>query len=233
MRGNRGARMNKFPLALTIGFAVILGGCFEERGNNNFGSGGTGTSGPGGEDPPAFNQAPTISGSPPPAVLEGEVYEFAPTASDPDGDSLTFRITRKPRWATFNPTTGQLSGTPQKEDVGNFTNIQISVSDGQLTASLKDFDVTVDQVAAGTVTLSWFPPTHNSDGTALTDLTGYRIYYGRNPHTLQRTIVLDNPGLSSYLVENLPPAVWHFAMTSVNSRGVESNRSSTVSKTIS
>jgi hypothetical protein len=225
--------MNKFPLALTIGFAVILGGCFEEKWNDIPGSGGTGTGGPGGEDPPAFNQAPTISGSPPPAVLEGEVYEFAPTASDPDGDSLTFSITRKPRWATFNRMTGQLSGTPQNEDVGNFTNIQISVSDGQLTASLKDFDVTVDQIAAGSVTLSWLPPTHNSDGTALTDLTGYRIYYGRNPNTLQRTIVLNNPGLSSYFVDNLPPAVWHFAMTSVNSRGVESNRSPTVSKTIS
>ena len=225
--------MNKFPLALTIGFAVILGGCFEESWKDIPGSGGTGTGGPGGEDPTAVNQAPTISGSPPPAVLEGEVYEFAPVASDPDGDSLTFSITRKPRWATFNPTTGQLSGTPQEEDVGNFTNIQISVSDGHLTASLTDFDVTVDQIAAGAATLSWLPPTHNSDGSALTDLTGYRIYYGRNPNTLRRTIVLDNPGLSSYLVENLPPAIWHFAMTSVNSRGVESNRSPTVSKTIS
>jgi hypothetical protein len=33
-------------------------------------------------------------------------------------------------------------------------------------------------------------------------------------------------------VENLSPSVWYFAMTSLNSRGVESERSGTASKTI-
>jgi hypothetical protein len=37
---------------------------------------------------------------------------FAPTTADPSGQTLTFSIQNPPAWATFNPSTGQLSGTP-------------------------------------------------------------------------------------------------------------------------
>ena len=97
--------------------------------------------------PPAGNvdnQAPTISGQPSQAILEGELYEFAPTASDPDGDALEFSIARKPAWANFDRSTGRLWGTPSAGDVGNFTNIAISVSDGPATATLAAFDISVN-----------------------------------------------------------------------------------------
>ena len=129
--------------------------------------------------------------------------------------------------------TGRLTGTPGAADVGNFTNIAITVSDGEASAALSNFDITVDAVAFGTATLSWNPPTENIDGSALTDLSGYRIYYGRSETQLNRTVVIDNPGLTRYVVENLAQANWHFAMTSVNAEGVESRRSPTVRKTIS
>ena len=77
------------------------------------------------------------------------------------------------------------------------------------------------------------PPTENSDGTALTDLAGYRIYYGRSASALDQVVAIGNPGLTSYLVENLSPARWYFSMTTLNSRGVESGRSATASKTVS
>jgi len=86
--------------------------------------------------------------------------------------------------------------------------------------------------APGSATLSWYPPTQNVGGSALTNLAGYRIYYGRADNALNQRIELDNPGLTRYVVEDLSPAKWHFAMTAVNSRGVESKRSATVSKTI-
>ena len=183
--------------------------------------------------PAAQNVPPTIAGSPSSSVLEGEPYDFTPIAADPDGDSLEFTILRKPSWATFDRATGRLSGTPDGEDVGNFTNIAISVSDGQAAALLGNFNITVDQIALGTATISWNPPTENSDGSALTDLAGYRIYYGRDSKNLTRSIALSNPGLTRYVVENLPQARWYFSMTSVNSGGRESARSATTSKTIS
>jgi hypothetical protein len=183
--------------------------------------------------PAAVNQTPTISGAPPRTIVEGDFYEFMPSAADPDGDALSFAISRKPGWANFDRATGRVSGTPGTEDVGNFTNIAITVTDGRATASLGNFDITVDAIAFGSATLSWNPPTENNDGSALMNLASYRIYYGRDANQLTHTVVIDNPGLTRFVIENLGPSIWHFAMTSVNSSGVESSRSPTVSKTIS
>lgn len=180
------------------------------------------------------NQAPTIAGTPPREIVEGQTYDFTPTATDADGDGLEFSIAQKPAWAQFNKSTGRLWGTPGAGDVGTFANIGISVSDGTAAASLAAFDISVNAVAAvdGSVTLSWMPPTHNDDGTPLTDLAGYRVYYGRDRDNLTQVVELDNPGLTRYVIENLSPDRWFFAMTAVNSVGAESNRSPTAAKTI-
>ena len=76
------------------------------------------------------NYAPLISGTPAGSVLTDESYNFQPAASDADGDTLAFSITGKPAWATFDTTTGRLSGTPAVIDVGTYGNIVISVTDG-------------------------------------------------------------------------------------------------------
>lgn len=216
----------KIRLVGILGAALVLGACLEEpddnRGGLDFGGGGV-----------SLNQPPTITGSPGSNVLEGQFFEFLPSASDPDGDRLEFSIARKPAWAQFDRSSGRLWGTPDATDVGSFTNIGISVSDGQATAALRAFDISVNQVAAGTATLSWEPPTENADGTPLTDLAGYRIYYGRNQANLTQVVVVNNPGLTRYVIENLTPARWHFEMTSVNADGAESQRTEATSKTIS
>ena len=186
--------------------------------------------------PPAGNvdnQAPAISGQPSEAILEGQLYEFTPTANDPEGDVLEFSVARKPGWANFDKATGRLWGTPSAGDVGTFAGIEISVSDGAANATLAAFDISVNSVAAGSATLSWLPPTRNRDGTTLVDLAGYRIYYGRDQGNLTQVVELDNPGLTRYMIENLSPDRWFFAMTAVNQDGVESPRTDTVSKTIS
>ena len=51
--------------------------------------------------------APTISGAPPTSVVQGTQYAFQPTASDVNGDVLTFSIVNKPAWATFTTSTGR------------------------------------------------------------------------------------------------------------------------------
>jgi hypothetical protein len=92
------------------------------------------------------NRAPSISGSPVTSVDEGSSYSFTPTGSDPDGDSLTFSITNRPQWATFNANTGSLTGTPDTESAGTYGSIVISVSDGSDSASLNSFSITVNDV---------------------------------------------------------------------------------------
>lgn len=217
---------SKFSLALILIATAALNGCFDDSSENSL-------SGNRPDPPSAGNRAPTIAGTPTPTIIEGELYEFVPSAADADGDPLEFSIARKPSWATFDRASGRLAGTPDAADVGNFTNIVITVSDGDASAALDGFDITVDATALGTATLSWNPPTENTDGTTLMDLSGYRIYYGRSENQLNRSVVIDNPGLTRYVVENLAQANWYFEMTSVNSDGVESRRSPTVSKTIS
>lgn len=92
------------------------------------------------------NSAPTITGSPTTSVNEDTQYAFTPTASDSDNDTLSFSIENKPAWLTFDNSNGGLSGTPDNEDVGVYSNILISVSDGQESASLDAFTITVVEV---------------------------------------------------------------------------------------
>ena len=72
------------------------------------------------------NVAPTISGTPATSVIAGSAYEFTPQAADPEGQPLTFTVTGRPAWATFDPATGRLSGTPGDSDVGTYSGIVIT-----------------------------------------------------------------------------------------------------------
>src|SRR4030088_2078979 len=85
---------------------------------------------------------------------------------------------------------------------------------------------------SGIATLSWQAPTTNTNGAALTDLAGYRIYYGTSATALSDTIQLTSVGLQTYVIQNLASGTWYFAVTAVASTGVESALSDVVSKTI-
>jgi hypothetical protein len=181
---------------------------------------------------PQPNRAPTISGTPPTAVMQGTAYSFQPTASDADGDTLTFAIVNKPSWATFSTSTGRLQGTPSAGDVGTTSGIVISVSDGKApSVALAAFSVTVQAVATGSATLTWTPPTTNTDGSALTDLAGYKIYWGTTQGTYPNSVSVPNT-VTSYVIPNLVPGTYFFVATALNSTQVESTFSAPASKTI-
>ena len=84
----------------------------------------------------------------------------------------------------------------------------------------------------GTATLSWLPPTENTDGSMLTNLAGYNIYYGTEAGNYTETITVSN-GISEYLVDNLPPGnTYYFVITAFDGDGNESEYSTMGSKTI-
>jgi len=89
------------------------------------------------------NNAPVISGTPVTSVSENSIYRFTITATDSIGDTLTFSITNKPVWASFDTNTGELLGIPSKADIGIAPDITIQVSDGTNTVSLPSFNITV------------------------------------------------------------------------------------------
>jgi hypothetical protein len=180
------------------------------------------------------NNPPTIGGSPSTLVEEGSNYSFTPSASDPDGDALTFSITGKPAWASFNTSTGALTGVPSAADVGVYEGISISVTDGVDTASLAVFSIEV--VAAnsstGSVTLSWTPPTENEDGSPLVDLSGYRIYWGTTSGNYPNSVTIDNSGITTYVIDSLATGTYEFVATSFNAAGIESAYSNPATKTV-
>lgn len=85
---------------------------------------------------------------------------------------------------------------------------------------------------AGTATLDWVPPTQNSDGSSLTNLAGYYVYYGTSPENLTESVKVSNPGLSAFTVGNLTSGTWYFAVSAYTSSGVESARTNVISTTI-
>lgn len=177
------------------------------------------------------NHKPTISGTPPAHVYTGQAYSFVPKATDADGNLLQFSISSKPVWASFDKATGRLSGVPGSTQAGSYEEIRISVWDGGATAVLPLFAIDVEKAAAPpqSVTLSWMPPRANTDGSTLTNLAGYKIVYGTAPHTYTKSISISNPGLASYVIQNLPAGKYYFAIVAINGQGAESDPSAEVS----
>lgn len=177
---------------------------------------------------------PVISGTPAASVTAGSAYDFQPRASDPTGLPLSFSVQNKPAWAAFSIASGLMSGTPTSAQTGTYANVIISTSDGQHSSALPAFSITVNAPAAtgGSAVLAVTPPAQNTDGTALTDLAGYRIYYGTSPSNLSQLAQLASSSPSTYTASTLTSGTWYFGATAYTTAGTESAMSTLVSKTI-
>lgn len=173
-----------------------------------------------------------IQGVPAPVAIAGQPYSFQPQVDASDGAAVSFSIANQPSWARFDPQTGLLSGTPTASQVGEYPGIAITVTQAGIhSATLPPFTITVaaSDSSSNTVTLSWQAPTENADGTALVDLRGYQVHFGSTPNSYSDSIKVTNPGLTTYVVQNLQPGTYYFAVTAYNSSGVESSLSPEVS----
>lgn len=83
-----------------------------------------------------------------------------------------------------------------------------------------------------TADVTWSAPTTNTDGSALTDLAGYQIYYGTSPGALTQSINVPNATAVDYVVQGLTQGTWYFAVAAYTNTGLQSNFSTVVSKTI-
>jgi len=176
------------------------------------------------------NSSPVITGEPEKIARQGAFYSFKPVASDVDGDALNFSITGRPPWADFDDGNGALSGQPGNDDLGTYAGIVISVSDGKALAVLPAFNIAVvAEEAASSVTLSWAAPKQNADGTPLTDLAGFRIYYGKSAEDYPYFDTINDPNANTHRVDNLAPGEWFFRVIAFDTSFHESQLSDTVS----
>jgi hypothetical protein len=180
------------------------------------------------------NQAPVISGTPSSTATVGANYSFTPTASDADGDSLSFSVSNLPAWASFDNQTGTLSGDPQSMDVGSYDNILISVSDGTDSSQLAAFSILVEEQAAlASASLDWAAPSTREDGTALSlsEIDGYRIYMGDSASSLVAVMDINDYSITEYTLTGIQQGDHYFAVTAYDKAGSESGLSNIILKT--
>src|SRR5579871_2784641 len=150
----------------------------------------------------------SISGTPETEVAPGQAYSFTPIVT-PASD-VTFSVQNKPSWADFSISTGQLTGIPTSANVGTYSNVVISVTDGAATATLPSFSIIVS--TGGTATLTWQAPTATISGSPLTDLAGYVINYGQTANTLTQSVDIASASTTKYVINNLSHGAWYFAV---------------------
>lgn len=168
--------------------------------------------------------AQQIKGSAATSAMVGVAYSFQPTAVGTKG-TPKFSIVNRPSWARFDTATGKLAGTPSSSQAGSYAAIRISVASSSGSASLPAFKIVVADNPRDNVTLSWQAPTENVDRSPLVDLKGYMVHYGAKSKAYSATIQVANPGLTTFVVQNLAPGKYYFAVTAYNRTGQESSLS--------
>jgi hypothetical protein len=219
-----------------ICFAVILGGLSAcNDGSDSAASSSSGaaanpsTGAPVSASTGAVAVTPTsISGTPAAAVSVGSAYEFTPIIKAEAAAELSFTISNQPSWASFDASTGKLSGTPTSADVGEYQNIAIVAHDGSSSASLAPFSIDV-KTASEVATITWATPLAD---TATSNVAGYHVYYGSSAGGMTNIVDISNAKETSYVISNLASGTWYFAMTSYDAAQVESARSATVMVTL-
>jgi len=91
---------------------------------------------------------------------------------------------------------------------------------------------TVPQPTTGSAILTWAAPALNSDGTPLTDLAAFKVYWGRTQGTYSQSTKISNTAARTYTVGGLTKGTWYFVVTALNAQGLESPYSNVWSKTV-
>jgi hypothetical protein len=91
--------------------------------------------------------------------------------------------------------------------------------------------VSMTSVSIRSARLTWTAPTQNVDGSPLTNLAGYKIYYGNTPGS-SANVVTVNGGATTERVVSLSPGTWYFSITAFNTANEESARTGNVSKVV-
>jgi len=185
--------------------------------------------------PAIVNAPPTITAAALEDAQVGATFDFQPVAADPDGDALQFSAANLPTWASLDPTSGRISGTPGVNDVGVYESITITAADATHQVATAPFSITVIQAleaGTGVASLQWAVPGSKVNGSPLDDLAGYRILYGRDSADLDQSVLITDPTMTSYQFSTLPSGTWYFAVVAVNACGLEGPATTLSSKSI-
>jgi hypothetical protein len=74
----------------------------------------------------------------------------------------------------------------------------------------------------GTVTLGWSPPTLNTNGTPVTPLNGYTVYYGTSADSLTQSLAVAGGASKSCEITGLAAGTWYFDVAANATNGTNS-----------
>ncbi len=92
-------------------------------------------------------------------------------------------------------------------------------------ASAKATVTVVDAAGSETATLSWNAPTSNVNGTPVTPLKGYTIYYGTSEGAMTQSLVVSGAAATSAEITGLGSGTWYFAVAADATDGTQSAKS--------
>ena len=150
-------------------------------------------------------------------------------ANTPPGAAPVSSATSTSGSTTVASTVAPAAGAASSTTVASNTT---TVASSSKTSTDSSTPPKFNNTSTGTATLDWMPPTENTNGSVLTNLAGYTVYYGTSPGNLTQSVKITNPGLTAYTMSNLPSGTWYFAVTSYSATGAESSRSGVVHTTI-
>jgi predicted phage tail protein len=156
--------------------------------------------------------APTLS----------QTLTFTLETTNPDGRSLVPRLT----WST-TPAAGSCvaSGAWVGTKLAAGTEILAAVT------SAKSYTLNCTWPGSKTATVNWDAPTTNTDGTPLTDLASFKIFYGTTAAALTETGTAAATA-RTWQSPQLAVGTWFFAVRAVNTSGIESDNSNIAQKAI-
>jgi hypothetical protein len=163
-----------------------------------------------------------------PSVAQGATQQF--TATGTYSDASTQDITAAATWSSSNTAVASVS------NAAGSNGLATAVASGSATISAISGSVsgmatiTVPAAVSGGATLSWDDPTTNTDGSTLTGLAGCKIYYGTSPGVY--SAIIDAGNVTTYVINNLAPGTYYFAVTAYDASGNESGYSNEMSKII-
>ena len=199
--------------------------------------------------PAILSDTPATANNSPPSIDISEVadaqvgvaFDYQVVAQDSESDSLRYTSVNLPTWASLDPASGRISGTPGPNDAGLYESISITVADATHEVATAPFSITVNSAAdapdaqepgIGVASLQWEAPPSKVSGEPLDDLVGYRIRYGRSSSDLDHSVMIQDPATTSYQVSGLTSGLWYFSVVAVNANGLEGPPTTLASKSI-
>jgi uncharacterized protein YjdB len=163
-----------------------------------------------------------------PSIAKGTTRQF--TATGTYSDSTTQNLTTAVTWSSSSTTVATISNATGSKGLATGVaagTTTITATSGSVSGTTS---LTVTAPTTGDATLAWNAPTTHVDGTPLTDLAGYKIYYGTASGSY--TTVIDVGNVTTSVVGNLTSGTYYFAVTAYDVYGSESGYSNEGSKVI-